>query len=105
MPYIISLLRKGLAISEDRIRIGNGKEGWTLGAALAEGGRVGIGRPLLDKVLKSLMHEEVSVATDSTLFLDLDTVCSQPLLHTRGLACTCFGILGRPCLDLLEPQI
>ncbi|BDA48267.1 probable ectonucleoside triphosphate diphosphohydrolase 5 at N-terminal half [Coccomyxa sp. Obi] len=49
VPYIISLLRKGLAISEDRIRIGNGKEGWTLGAALAEGGRVGIGRPLMDK--------------------------------------------------------
>ena len=52
VPYIISLLQKGLAISEDRIRIGNGKEGWTLGAALAEGGRVGIGRPLLDKVLE-----------------------------------------------------
>lgn len=50
MPYIISLLRKGLAIPEDRIQIGSGKEGWTLGAALAEGGRVGIGRPLVDKV-------------------------------------------------------
>ncbi len=50
VPYIISLLRKGLAIPEDRIQIGSGKEGWTLGAALAEGGRVGIGRPLVDKV-------------------------------------------------------
>lgn len=50
VPYIVALLRKGLAIPEERIRIGSGREGWTLGAALAEGGRVGIGRPLIEKV-------------------------------------------------------
>lgn len=54
VPYIVSLLRKGLAIPESRVRIGGGNEGWTLGAALAEGGRVGIGRPLIDKVTSSL---------------------------------------------------
>ena len=54
VPYIVSLLRKGLAVPESRIRIGGGNEGWTLGAALAEGGRVGVGRPLIDKVMISL---------------------------------------------------
>ncbi len=51
VPYIVALLRKGLAVPELHIRVGSGNEGWTLGAALAEGGRVGIGRPLIDKVL------------------------------------------------------
>lgn len=60
VPYIVSLLRKGLAVPESRIRIGGGNEGWTLGAALAEGGRVGIGRPLIDKVIISL-HGNVAL--------------------------------------------
>lgn len=50
MPYIISLLQDGLSVSEANLSIGNGREGWTLGAALAEGGRVGIGRPVLEQV-------------------------------------------------------
>ena len=46
----MGLLREGLSISEMRLQVGNGREGWTLGAALAEGGRVGIGRPMLEQV-------------------------------------------------------
>lgn len=48
---MISLFREGLSVPEERLRIGSGQEGWTLGAALAEGGRVGIGRPKIDQVL------------------------------------------------------
>jgi len=50
VPYIMSLLKRGLSISEDKVQVGTGREGWTLGAALAEGGRVGIGRPILEQV-------------------------------------------------------
>ncbi len=50
VPYIIGLLQSGLSLSEEKLSIGNGREGWTLGAALAEGGRVGIGRPILEQV-------------------------------------------------------
>ena len=50
VPYIIGLLQDGLSLSEEKLSIGNGREGWTLGAALAEGGRVGIGRPILEQV-------------------------------------------------------
>jgi hypothetical protein len=50
VPYIISLLQEGLSIPEEKLRVGNGREGWTLGAALAEGGRIGIGRPILEQV-------------------------------------------------------
>lgn len=34
------LLREGLGLPESQISIGSGKEGWTLGAALAEGSKV-----------------------------------------------------------------
>lgn len=47
----MGLLQEGLSIAEDKVQIGNGREGWTLGAALAEGARVGIGRPVLKQVL------------------------------------------------------
>ena len=50
VPYIMSLLQEGLSIAEEKLQVGNGREGWTLGAALAEGGRVGIGRPVLEQV-------------------------------------------------------
>lgn len=50
VPYIMSLLQEGLSLHEDKVQVGNGREGWTLGAALAEGGRVGIGRSLLEQV-------------------------------------------------------
>ncbi len=46
----MSLLQEGLSIAEEKLQVGNGREGWTLGAALAEGGRVGIGRPILEQV-------------------------------------------------------
>ena len=50
VPYVLGLLRKGLAVPEGRIHVGSGHEQWTLGAALAEGGRVGVGRPRLQLV-------------------------------------------------------
>ena len=50
VPYVLALLREGLGIPEERVRIGSGHEQWTLGAALAEGGRVGVGRPFLELV-------------------------------------------------------
>lgn len=40
VPYIMQLLREGLGLPESQISIGSGKEGWTLGAALAEGSKV-----------------------------------------------------------------
>ncbi|KAL0038169.1 hypothetical protein WJX79_005885 [Trebouxia sp. C0005] len=40
VPYITQLLREGLGLPESQISIGSGKEGWTLGAALAEGSKV-----------------------------------------------------------------
>ena len=43
VPYIIGLLRKGLGVPESRIQVGSGREPWTLGAALAEGSKVGAG--------------------------------------------------------------
>lgn len=46
----MSLLQEGLSIPEEKLHVGNGREGWTLGAALAEGGRIGIGRPILEQV-------------------------------------------------------
>ncbi|DBB01407.1 hypothetical protein WJX77_012567 [Trebouxia sp. C0004] len=39
VPYITQLLREGLGLPESQISIGSGKEGWTLGAALAEGSK------------------------------------------------------------------
>ena len=44
MPFVITLLRHGLGVAENQTRIGTGKEAWTLGAALAEGSKVGAGR-------------------------------------------------------------
>ena len=44
MPFVITLLRHGLGVSENQTRIGTGEEAWTLGAALAEGSKVGAGR-------------------------------------------------------------
>lgn len=44
--YVIKLLRQGLGLPEAQIRMGSGQEAWTLGAALAEGGRVGAGLEL-----------------------------------------------------------
>ncbi len=38
-PYVAALLRDGLGVPEARVRVGSGREAWTLGAALAEGGR------------------------------------------------------------------
>ena len=34
-----ALLRSGLGVREERVTVGSGREAWTLGAALAEGGR------------------------------------------------------------------
>lgn len=34
-----ALLRDGLGVPEQRVTVGSGREAWTLGAALAEGGR------------------------------------------------------------------
>ena len=34
-----ALLLDGLGVREDRVTVGSGREAWTLGAALAEGGR------------------------------------------------------------------
>ncbi len=51
----MSLLKRGLSISEDKVQVGTGREGWTLGAALAEGGRVGIGRPILEQVRAAIL--------------------------------------------------
>ncbi len=53
----MSLLQEGLSIAEEKLQVGNGREGWTLGAALAEGGRVGIGRPILEQVLTSPLYQ------------------------------------------------
>ncbi len=36
----MQLLKEGLGLPESQISIGSGKEGWTLGAALAEGSKV-----------------------------------------------------------------
>ena len=47
VPYVVGLLRRGLSIPDERVRIGSGHEGWTLGAALAEGGRVGMGKAVV----------------------------------------------------------
>ncbi|KAK9807631.1 hypothetical protein WJX72_004780 [[Myrmecia] bisecta] len=44
VPYVTKLLREGLGVPESQIQIGSGREGWTLGAALAEGSRVGVGQ-------------------------------------------------------------
>ena len=60
VPYIIDLLQDGLSLSEEKLSIGNGREGWTLGAALAEGGRVGIGRPILEQVGVSIQDRSIS---------------------------------------------
>ena len=46
----MSLLQEGLSIVEEKLQVGDGREGWTLGAAPAEGGRIGIGRPILEQV-------------------------------------------------------
>ena len=37
VPYIIQLLTEGLGLPEAQVTVGSGREGWTLGAALAEG--------------------------------------------------------------------
>ena len=34
-----ALLLSGLGVREERVTVGSGREAWTLGAALAEGGR------------------------------------------------------------------
>ena len=36
----MQLLTEGLGLAESQIQIGSGKEGWTLGAALAEGSKI-----------------------------------------------------------------
>ncbi|KAK9840645.1 hypothetical protein WJX81_006647 [Elliptochloris bilobata] len=38
-PYVAALLRDGLGVPGERVTVGSGREAWTLGAALAEGGR------------------------------------------------------------------
>lgn len=43
VPYLLGLLRYGLGVPEHRIRVGSGREPWTLGAALAEGAKAGAG--------------------------------------------------------------
>lgn len=43
MPYTLQLLRAGLGVPQSQVRIGSGREAWTLGAALAEGASVGVG--------------------------------------------------------------
>ncbi|PRW21038.1 putative apyrase 7 [Chlorella sorokiniana] len=40
-PYIARLLRHGLLLQDEQLRIGSGDMGWTLGAALAEGYQLG----------------------------------------------------------------
>ena len=40
---MIQLLRQGLGLPEAQIHMGTGHEDWTLGAALAEGGKLGFG--------------------------------------------------------------
>lgn len=37
VPYVIKLLREGLGVPEDQVRVGSGQEAWTLGMAIAEG--------------------------------------------------------------------
>lgn len=39
VPYIIQLLTEGLGLPEAQVTVGSGREGWTLGAALAEGSK------------------------------------------------------------------
>ena len=51
VPYVTRLLREGLGVPEAQTRIGSGREGWTLGAALAEGSKVGAGRGPKRKML------------------------------------------------------
>lgn len=58
----MSLLKRGLSISEDKVQVGTGREGWTLGAALAEGGRVGIGRPILKQVRAAINQLQQSAS-------------------------------------------
>ncbi|KAL4451373.1 hypothetical protein ABPG77_009445 [Micractinium sp. CCAP 211/92] len=44
-PYIAALVRHGLLLRDEQLRIGGGDVGWTLGAALAEGYRLaGLGQ-------------------------------------------------------------
>lgn len=40
VPYVLQLLTQGLGLPESQVTVGSGKEGWTLGAALAEGSKV-----------------------------------------------------------------
>ena len=39
VPYVIQLLTEGLGLPEAQVTVGSGREGWTLGAALAEGSK------------------------------------------------------------------
>eukprot|EP00271_Cylindrocystis_brebissonii_P021331 TRINITY_DN7533_c0_g2_i1.p1 TRINITY_DN7533_c0_g2~~TRINITY_DN7533_c0_g2_i1.p1 ORF type:complete len:1181 (+),score=175.97 TRINITY_DN7533_c0_g2_i1:1123-4665(+) len=47
-PYIASLIRDGLHLSDDQVKVGSGDVGWTLGAAIYEGGKVTKVSPLLN---------------------------------------------------------
>ena len=51
VPFVIALLRHGLGVAENQTRIGTGREAWTLGAALAEGSKVGAGRGPTQRLL------------------------------------------------------
>ncbi|GAB4819746.1 hypothetical protein N2152v2_006792 [Parachlorella kessleri] len=44
-PFITALLGEGLRVPPDRVLLGSPSVAWTLGAALAEGSRLGIGGP------------------------------------------------------------
>lgn len=61
-PYVAALLLSGLGVQEDRVTVGSGREAWTLGAALAEGGRSELIARAPDAVRLLLDHEAVKVS-------------------------------------------
>lgn len=63
-PYIVSLLREGLHITDSQVTIGSGSITWTLGVALSEAGKaVSTGAELISyKLLLMKMHPAVVFA-------------------------------------------
>ena len=72
MPYVIQLLREGLGLDESQVQIGSGKEGWTLGAALAEGSKV-MSAPVSPFIRAGYMPGEVAVLAYQVMSIQQST--------------------------------